>query len=408
MGRGTCRYVKGFSLDDLADVAVTSPIEDDILVYNDATNKFENKSIHDFIGGLNFAFYLSDTADGVIGGYLRMYDANTGEAESSVNASITGTGIAVEEWITASDQPTFTILSPGVYNVHLHADKSGPGTKECRLYWELYKRATGGAETLLITSEETDPLTTAKAAYVVHGILSTEQTLASDDRLVLKILGNATGAGTDPTATVYMEGTTATRIEVLTVLEALDERYLRLDGAAPMEADLDMDENNIDNIGVLFLKEQAAADGDVAGSGQIWVKSGTPNTLWFTDDGGTDYQLALGFVDRGDPAAADFRLGDVTTDYTWRDMDLSGIVSVGAKCVLMRVSVKDNVADSLFQFRTDGNSNGLNSGIVRTYVANVWSDLDVKIALPASRIIEYRATNTTFSDLYITVSGWWF
>jgi hypothetical protein len=43
--------------------------------------------------------------------------------------------------------------------------------------------------------------------------------------------------------------------------------------------------------GTISLIEQAAANADVAGSGQIWVKAVTPNQLWFTDDAGTDIQL---------------------------------------------------------------------------------------------------------------------
>ena len=43
--------------------------------------------------------------------------------------------------------------------------------------------------------------------------------------------------------------------------------------------------------GAVTLKEQAAADTDTAAYGQIWVKTGTPNTLYFTDDAGTDVQL---------------------------------------------------------------------------------------------------------------------
>ena len=46
--------------------------------------------------------------------------------------------------------------------------------------------------------------------------------------------------------------------------------------------------------GGVFLEEKAAADADVAGKGQIWVKNDTPNTLWFTDDTGTDTQLGTG------------------------------------------------------------------------------------------------------------------
>lgn len=44
----------------------------------------------------------------------------------------------------------------------------------------------------------------------------------------------------------------------------------------------------------MFFNEKAAADADVAGDGQIWVKNTTPNELWFTDDAGTDVQLGAG------------------------------------------------------------------------------------------------------------------
>ena len=46
--------------------------------------------------------------------------------------------------------------------------------------------------------------------------------------------------------------------------------------------------------GSVTLKEQAAADSDTEAYGQIWVKTGTPNTLYFTDDAGTDVQLGAG------------------------------------------------------------------------------------------------------------------
>lgn len=42
----------------------------------------------------------------------------------------------------------------------------------------------------------------------------------------------------------------------------------------------------------LKITEQAASAADVAGNGQLWVKSTTPNELWFTDDAGTDLQVS--------------------------------------------------------------------------------------------------------------------
>jgi hypothetical protein len=44
----------------------------------------------------------------------------------------------------------------------------------------------------------------------------------------------------------------------------------------------------------LKIEEVAAAAADTANFGQIWVKNDTPNTLWFTDDAGTDTQLGVG------------------------------------------------------------------------------------------------------------------
>lgn len=44
--------------------------------------------------------------------------------------------------------------------------------------------------------------------------------------------------------------------------------------------------------GVIELKEQATANSNTAAYGQLWVKTASPNQLWFTDDAGADTQLA--------------------------------------------------------------------------------------------------------------------
>jgi len=46
--------------------------------------------------------------------------------------------------------------------------------------------------------------------------------------------------------------------------------------------------------GTVTLKEQADADADNAGFGQIWVNTATPNELYFTTDAGDDIQLTSG------------------------------------------------------------------------------------------------------------------
>ena len=46
--------------------------------------------------------------------------------------------------------------------------------------------------------------------------------------------------------------------------------------------------------GTIKIKEQADADGDDGGYGQIWVNTASPCELYFTDDAGTDTQLGAG------------------------------------------------------------------------------------------------------------------
>jgi hypothetical protein len=46
--------------------------------------------------------------------------------------------------------------------------------------------------------------------------------------------------------------------------------------------------------GPITLKEQAAADSDTAAYGQLWVKTATPNELYFTTDAGDDIQITSG------------------------------------------------------------------------------------------------------------------
>ena len=57
----------------------------------------------------------------------------------------------------------------------------------------------------------------------------------------------------------------------------------------------------------LSIKEKAAANPDVAAYGQIWVKTATPNELYFTTDAGDDIQLTTGTgtAGGGGGAAAD-------------------------------------------------------------------------------------------------------
>lgn len=57
---------------------------------------------------------------------------------------------------------------------------------------------------------------------------------------------------------------------------------------------------NVSNTGSLFMKEKASADADTAAYGQLWIKTATPNHLYFTDDAGTDHEVGLFSAEYGE------------------------------------------------------------------------------------------------------------
>ena len=121
--------------------------------------------------------------------------------------------------------------------------------------------------------------------------------------------------------------------------------------------------------------------------------------------------------DRGDPSASDFILTDFTLDDTWRDLDLSSIIPIGAKFALINLglSTDGTAGDSgYFDFRKNGNSNTKN--IVKNFcncILNAHGALyyaNFQVALDTNRFIEYKGVEFGggFFDVNLSVTGWSF
>ncbi len=64
---------------------------------------------------------------------------------------------------------------------------------------------------------------------------------------------------------------------------------------------------DLNNLGVIFMTEQAAAEANVAGKGQVWVLTASPNLMKFDDDVGTTFGVLM---DAGNiPLTADWDVG---------------------------------------------------------------------------------------------------
>lgn len=129
-----------------------------------------------------------------------------------------------------------------------------------------------------------------------HAIASDQETLgffaATTSAALAGVISDETGSGalvfaTSPTLVTPALGTPSSGVATnLTGTSGIT-------GLGTQSQDLDMGTNNIDNGGVIYLNEQAEADADVAGDGQIWVDTQTPNVLFFTDDAGTDFRVSF-------------------------------------------------------------------------------------------------------------------
>jgi hypothetical protein len=149
----------------------------------------------------------------------------------------------------------------------------------------------------------------------------------------------------------------------------------------------------------------ATADylGAAGSDGVLRVSGG----LSYTDGGNFATLGCNNPVDRGDPAGWDYVVGDFTTDNTWRDWDLSGIVPTGATTVWLKISLEDNAAGSYFDIREKGKSNAYAIPRNFTQVANVRIDQLNIVTCNADRVIQYRASNVTFTTINVVILGWW-
>ena len=120
-----------------------------------------------------------------------------------------------------------------------------------------------------------------------------------------------------------------------------------------------------------------------------------------------DYKLSHLFNDRGDSSGTDYTHANLTEDGTWRDLDLSSIVSAGAKAVLMTVYCSAPAAGWSLQFRENGNSNAANVAFISTQVADIVIYDCLIVACDTNRVIEYNATNGAWNSIGIYIRGWW-
>jgi hypothetical protein len=206
-------------------------------------------------------------------------------------------------------------------------------------------------------------------------------------------------AGTPGTFTAFAK-TTATWNKIIDadsdtqiqVEESADEDIVRIDTAGTQRAQIDI--NGLKLTSGADITE-FSTDGTLADNSDDAVP---------TEKAAKTYIDARGFADRGDPSSLDKTTW--TADGNWYDWDLSAVVPAGAKAVLLWILVSDDAANSTFKLRKNGNSNAVNFAEIYTQVSGVFNTGDFIVACDSNRVIEYNATNTTWTDIQAVIKGW--
>ncbi len=193
----------------------------------------------DNTAGFTFDYFLSDTSDAIGGIYYVMTDDDLGGAESDLTTVIgsTGSDKPLVNFITPSGEPGIVQLETGLYDLHIHAEKTAGGSTVDGIYWELYKRETDTTETLLGTSV-TSGAVTSKAEFDIHLSITSLITIGTTDRLLIKLYANLSG-GAGATVVISQEGTTASHFAFRTESSILSNIFLRQDGTKELSANWD-------------------------------------------------------------------------------------------------------------------------------------------------------------------------
>jgi len=171
--------------------------------------------------GLGINYFLLDAADSEVTEYKAMSLDVPELSEANVEyTSNTAGDYEIASWIAPIDG---TVLKLGVYVFHCQAEVIS-GNISIRLFYRLYERQDGGAETLIHESALSD-VVNGRKDLLISLILPNDYIMASGSRLVLKLYAKYESGGSSTTVRVYYQGNVGSRLSVPIAKEILDTIY---------------------------------------------------------------------------------------------------------------------------------------------------------------------------------------
>ena len=330
-------------------------------------------------------YFLASSTDAGTG-YLNMFDYDLDGTEQSIASSSLPASTDDQLLFTWISTTTLTkVLSSGVYTLHVQAEETG-SNNNVQIYFTL--ATTSGA--VIMTSEVSDTITDRKSVEL-HAALSSEVTLTSTDRLVLRIYANV-GSGSSGELTIYYEGNTFSRLSVPTTAGIFSDIFLRQDGTKSLTGDWNVGGFDITGITSLNATSLTVSTGIEAATATITTITGdltgdvTGNADTATALASDPTDCGAGTVARSIDASGNLTcsaidISDDTNLAAGRSLTLSGD-SVEADSELYvfkaKIAFEDPTADDDFFFEELNKAVTFTSIYCKTLVGTV--DLDVQIA----------------------------
>jgi len=276
-----------------AQLKVTDLIDEDDMVSDSATRPPSQQSVKAFVEDripVTQAFFLTDSVSGVAD-YLIMQLAEPTDPLATITVNGVSNTDIIKSWITNPSKPGLDRIEEGNHRVFVAARVTSGGAKDVRLRWHLYKRATGGAETLLVTSGYSDTLTALFANIWTVSYYNASLALDATDRLVIKVEAEVTGPGSAPNVEMRVEGNSDARYQMPTSIAALGTIYAGF-GANTFTGlqTVQLDALGTTTVPGLLLQNTTAA---AAGAQQISPSSGQSGKGWSTNAGGASMDVSF-------------------------------------------------------------------------------------------------------------------
>jgi hypothetical protein len=232
-------------------------------------------------------------------------DANAGGGVSLANdgnnrvVTATGSGGINGEANLTFDGTTLAVTASGT-STTLLLESTDAGAADAPIL-ELYRNSASPANTddlgqILWSGEKSDG-----SKYSITKMYGQINTVDNSDRLMINIASSG-GSGLNNYEYMRFDG----GVRDVIINEDGRDIDFRIEGDS--DSSLFFTDASSDRIGIgttspnqkltlegtMSLKEQASANADTAAYGQLWVKSDSPNNLYFTNDAGNDVQITDG------------------------------------------------------------------------------------------------------------------